>query len=149
MSNISTDAGPLPDGPWTNEPDHVEFEHLGVPCIIHRNLMGTWCGYAGVHPGHPYHGLGYDDDVVTARAHGGLTYADKCRGSICHVPKPGESDDVWWFGFDCGHAGDLVPQMEALRESHAWARYGEETYRDQEYVTAETKELAQQLAAAK
>lgn len=32
--------------------------------------------------------------------HGGLTYSDRCHDDICHVPAPGEPDDVWWFGFD-------------------------------------------------
>jgi hypothetical protein len=28
---------------------------------------------------------------------------------VCHVPQPGESDDVRWIGFDFGHAGDYSP----------------------------------------
>lgn len=42
-------------GPWQDEPDHVEFEHAGLPCILHRNkhVTGAWCGYAVVTPGHP------------------------------------------------------------------------------------------------
>ncbi len=62
--------------------------------------MGHWCGYAAIEPGHPWHGRHYDD--VPAEAHGGLTYSDRCTGSVCHVPKPGEPDDVWWIGLAPG-----------------------------------------------
>lgn len=106
--------------------------------------MGAWCGYVGVPPGHPWHGQPYDD--VDAGVHGGLTYAEACQGSVCHVPKPGEPDDVWWLGFDCGHYQDAVPAMIAM----GYRSLGlDGTYRDQAYVTAETKRLADQAMAAR
>lgn len=86
--------------------------------------------------------------------HGGLTYADACHGPICHVPQPGEPDDVWWFGFDCGHCDDIAPGMDALlRKVYAdkgdvWEPHhlhGAE-YRTLAYVQAETNKLAEQLA---
>ena len=134
--------------PWKNEPDHAEFEHAGLPCIIHRNRMGGWCGYAGVSPGHPDHRKHYDD--VGVEVHGGLTYADACQGAICHVPKPGQADDVWWFGFDCCHSGDLLPQMVELSKkfNELYCNpHTQEVYRDEAYVRAETCRLAEQLAA--
>lgn len=73
----------------------------GFACLIRRTNIGIWCGYVAVPPGHPWHGKHYD--AVDADVHGGLTYAEPCSGEICHVPQPGESDDVWWLGFDCGH----------------------------------------------
>ena len=93
--------------------------------------------------------------------HGGLTYADRCQGNICHVPKPGEPDDVWWFGFDCGHAGDFAPAIDATLRTigardetpydHAAAIAAQdwhvEVYRTLDYVQAETNKLADQLAA--
>jgi hypothetical protein len=84
--------------------------------------------------------------------HGGLTYSDSCQGKICHVPAPGEPDDVWWFGFDCGHLGDLTPSMAALRQNPVFplslreAPPRAEVYRDIAYVRAETQRLAEQLA---
>lgn len=125
-------------GPWMNEPDHVAFEHEGVPCIIHRNGLGAWCGYVAVPPGHPWHGLGMHD--VPAQVHGGITYADACQGDICHVAKPGEPDDVWWIGFDCSHHGDLSPAYGPL---DGWLSRNV-VYRDQLYVTGMTKRLAEQ-----
>lgn len=136
---------PVPDGPWTHEPDRVEFEHLGFPCIINRGNMGNWCGYVGVPPGHPWHGK--DSGDIDARAHGGINYAHPCQGEICHVPKAGEPDDVYWFGFDCAHSGDLVPGMVLLR-SPEWTAIMRGTYKDQNYVTDETKRLAAQAARA-
>lgn len=130
-------------GPWKGEPDRVEFRHAGLPCLLKRNDdMGTWCGYAAVPPGHPAHGKPYDD--VPVQAHGGLTYADACSGSICHVPKPGEPDDVWWLGFDCCHGGDVVPMFVTMGMRSWFGRA--EKYRDVAYVRRETKRLAQQLA---
>lgn len=143
-------------GPWQEEPDRVEFKHAGLPCLMLRHdRTGNWCGYAAVPPGHPLHGEPYDNADV--RAHGGLTYSDKCRGDICHVPAPGEPDNVWWFGFDCAHAGDFCPGMEAtllsipaIVEMRA-TRYPNleryEVYRDVHYVRSQVERLAEQLAA--
>lgn len=134
-------------GPWLDEPDRLAWaDPTGLPCIVRRGPMGAWCGYVAVPSGHPLHGRGFLDDGVEAlRVHGGITYGEACKGDtktgICHVPRPGEPDDVWWLGFDCGHFGDLVPQLAAT-----YAPLGD-TYRDLSYVRAETTHLAQQLAA--
>ncbi len=136
--------GELPDGPWHAEPDHVEFEHDGMPCILHRNA--AWCGYVAVPPGHPWHGKSYDQ--VDVDVHGGPTYAEKCSGKICHVAKPGEPDDVWWIGFDCNHHGDL-----SLHDVNDYGSYRDDghlvsLYRTVDYVKAETIKLAEQAKAA-
>src|SRR4051812_22063009 len=85
------------DGPWQQEPDRLQWEHAGLTCIAHRNHGGAWCGYVGLPPGHPAHGLGYND-VHGVDVHGGLTYAEACAGHVCHDPKPGEPDGLWWLG---------------------------------------------------
>lgn len=69
--------------------------------------------------------------------HGGLTYASECRGHICHVPEPGKPEDVWWFGFDCAHSGDLTPCLGF--------DFPGSTYHDVAYVQAECRSLAKQL----
>jgi hypothetical protein len=80
---------------------------------------GHWCGYVGVHQGHELHGKRYQD-IEDIDVHGGLTYSNKCDPSeregtgVCHVPGPGEDEDVWWFGFDCAHYNDLSPGLEHL-----------------------------------
>ncbi len=116
------------------------------PCVLHRNLFGAWCGYVAVPPGHPWHGKDYDD--VYAEVHGGLTYADECDKCVCHVPAPGEPDDVWWLGFDCGHFNDLMPGHEAemnrlIPDRQPWNE-NFAVYRTAEYVKEECENLALQ-----
>jgi hypothetical protein len=162
-------------GPWCDEPDRVEFDAHGLPCLMQRIPMGTWCGYVAVPPGHPLHGkqpsarvfcadrsklavrgiipafleaMREDDDStvsldVLLDVHGGLTYADACHGKICHVPKPGEPDNVWWFGFDCGHCDDLSPGLAAV----LGVTFPGATYKNAAYVREQCEALALQLRA--
>lgn len=151
-------------GPWQDEPDRVEFEHAGLPCLIVRGPQGSFCGYVAVSEGHPYFEQSYDSADVDV--HGGLTYADHCHGHICHVPKPGEPDNVWWLGFDCAHSGDYSPKYggEYWGKGYPWPdhKYDHaaqlvahetdwcaEVYRDEAYVRREVEKLAQQLADRK
>lgn len=146
------------DGAWQTEPDKVQFkdEATGLPCLIVRvPHSGHLCGYVGVAEGHNLYGKDYDDvkraDGEYIDAHGGLTFANKCRPSesedrgICHVPDPGEPDHVWWFGFDCAHLGDLSP-CRASRDRNRFDEF--ESYKTIEFVKAEIRKLAQQLAEA-
>lgn len=148
LANFKMDKTDWPSGPWMDEPDRLQWRTAaGLPGLIVRNHMGVLCGYAAVAPGHPLHGKGYDD--VDVDAHGGLTYANRCQddGPICHVPEPGEPDNVWWFGFDCNHAWDFAPGMSAiLPAGFLRHRFPDEVYRDLAYVKAEVESLAVQLA---
>lgn len=138
-------------GPWQNEPDKVQWqdEATGLPCLIVRGPIGAWCGYVGVSKGHPYYGLGYDDDKIEVGVHGGLTFANACApegnpaSSICHIVEPGEDDHVHWLGFDCAHCGDRTDIMHHYRTA-----IRDEVYRDVAYVTAEVESLAKQLKEA-
>lgn len=150
------DRSGWPSGPWDDEDDRYEWRHAGCPCLIVRGPRGALCGYVGVSEGHPAYrssySAHYNDDgerhetplsAADLRVHGGLTYANACAGRICHVPEPGEPDDVWWIGFDCAHSWDLVPGADpCLRSLDA-------IYRDAEYVRRETNCLAEQLAEMK
>lgn len=139
------------EGPWDGEPDKLEWrdEATGMPCLIVRSSLGALCGYVGVPPGHPDHGKHYDN-VDSTEVHGGLTYANRCQegGKICHIAKPGEPEDVWWFGFDTAHLGDLVPGMVAAYAKSGMdymkSHHGDE-YRNLEYVKGEVTRLALQL----
>lgn len=140
-------------GPWDDEPDLVEWRHPyfpGLPLLAVRNAVGAWCGYVGVPPGHPWHGK--DRDACDADAHGGLTYSDKCSGDICHVAAPGEPDDVWWLGFDCAHAGDVMPSVVAILAAKRLDTFGDvfgnDKYRDLAYVMDEVEGLAVQVRDA-
>lgn len=134
--------------PFLKEADRIEFKHKGYDCLLSRNPnFGNWCGYAAVPPGHPLHGKSSEDTELSA--HGGITFAEGCGGFICHVPAEGEPDNVWWFGFDCAHAGDEIPYMAladlaigGLQMPHKFTPH----YWTTEEVIEETKKLAEQLA---
>lgn len=146
------------DGPWRDELDKIQYvdEDTGLPCLIKRNQMGALCGYVGVANTHPLYKVDYSDAWEKVDVHGELTYSDLCEEgdeahSICHIPAPGEPDDVWWFGFDCGHSFDLAPAYES-RMKDAMPGWEENKWRDQayrtvEYVKRENAKLAAQLHA--
>lgn len=138
-------------GPWQQEPDREEWRDTdtGLPCLIVRApTTGSLCGYVGVPPGHPWHGVDYSG--ADASVHGGLTYSDRCAGHICHVPAPGEPDDVWWLGFDTAHFMDYMPARAAMMRDLdvGMPQYMRSAYRDMAYVRAEVARLASQVAAA-
>lgn len=167
-------------GPWLDEDDEAEFETSGYPCAMVRNKpTGTWCGYAGVPAGHPWHGKEVDTMVerppgwgdweldervpivamflhpptdgelirldLAIRVHGGITFVAPQRGRI-RGPQLKAPPEVWWFGFDCSHAGDLCPTFLRAFGAHppSWV---EEMglYRTQDYAVGETCRLAAQL----
>ena len=90
--------------------------------------------------------------------HGGVSYDGD------HVPDH-EPDGRWWFGFDCGHAGDYAPARagdkskimnemidsmpEHVRDTMRGIvfRESEGVYRDQQYVVSECQSFAVQLNA--
>jgi hypothetical protein len=132
----------LPPGPWHDEPDKKVWvdEATGYDCMIVRNPSGALCGYVAVPPGHPNHGKSYwsDEGGPGVDVHGGLTYAAACADIICHVPQPGQPDDVWWFGFDCAHYMDIRPSWTDMMDTGG-------TYKTIAYVEAEVTSLATQL----
>lgn len=146
-------------GPWQGEPDRVEFEAHGYPCLIRRvPVLGHFCGYVAVPPGHPWHGIEYGDLKPSPDAHGGVNSAGPCSGDICHRPKPGEPEDVWWLGFDCAHWNDVMPGVEGLKKevlkaspfaTSPLAASWSPTYKTLGFVRAEVEGLALQALEAK
>lgn len=142
------------DGPWQHEPDRLEWRHLGFPCLIVRAPgTGALCGYVGVDASHPWYGREYRRVEDHINVHGGLAYSDKCEGHICHLPDEGETDDVWWLGFDCSHSGDVMPGLDRPDVAAIRALVGlgnsfleDGTYKDLSYVKTEVESLAEQLA---
>ena len=131
-------------GPWEQEPDKVEWTDMAtwLTCLAVRHKeSGHWCGYVGVAKEHPLYGVDYDTPDV--EVHGGLTFAEKCNESdkehgVCHHGP----EALWWFGFDCAHGGDVIPDFS--RRDLSWHRQSE--YRDLAYVRAECARLAKQLS---
>lgn len=143
------DWGP---GPWRDEPDRHEFRCLGLPCLAARNtdVTGSWCGYVGIPKGHSLYGKHYRD--LSLDVHGGLTFSSECSGHICHVPKKGESDHVWWVGFDCSHGNDISPAMVLLENKVLGLpnpfRKKFQSYKDLNYVKKQIRRLARQVKNA-
>lgn len=157
------DKSDWPRGPWDDEPDKVQWrdEASGFACLIVRSHLGTLCGYVGVPAGHPWHGLYCErvrmpgassaryDDAGDPRAHGGLTFAGACQHGadpargICHVPGPGDPDDLWWLGFDCAHLYDLVPALGRFHLPDPSV-----IYRDLDFVAGAVAALAEDAAKA-
>jgi hypothetical protein len=147
------------EGPWQDEPDKVEWRdpETELPCLIVRNGLGALCGYVGIHRGHPWFAKGYSTCIEGCgpnrcensahatpesliKVHGGLTYSDFSSGEICHTALPGETK-VWWFGFDCAHAGDYVPGLALIPSVPVGG-----IYRSIGCVEGEVTHLAEQLA---
>jgi hypothetical protein len=113
------------DGEWSGEPDLLEFEAFGFKCQAKRHdNLGHLCGYIQVDANHPWHALTYDE--VDVCVHGGLTFSEE-----------------GWFGFDCAHAGDLVPKIVHLANN-----YSGDVYRSMGYVVGELIKLAKQAKEA-
>lgn len=135
-------------GPWDGEPDKKQWQDAatGLACLAHRHpTLGHWCGYVGVPIGHAWHGK--EEEAVEPRpsVHGGLTFSGKCQPEsdpsrgICHVA----DGEVWWFGFDFAHWGDMSPGLG--RGSHRLD--SEDVYKPLGYVEQQCAELAKQIAA--
>lgn len=160
------------------------FEHTGYTCVVTFGNMGHRCGYVGIPKNHPLYGKDYSDYLEIKKSdvgdrevsgifpllgayldederirieayfqcHGGITYA----GGGEHSSYPIESD-LWWFGFDCGHAGDksdldyAMQKFPSHRKEYQQRKMVESKYpiddviRTEEYVADECKKLAKQL----
>jgi len=147
---------------WNNRDKKVSWTApvTDLPCIVTRGDLGNLCGYVGVEPDHPWHGKSYLDISSEITVHGGVTYSAPCQEGydpsigVCHTPEKGKTDDVWWFGFDCAHANDLVPTfLTTFRGSPLGVDFPEAAatiinsgiYRDLRYVQDECAMLAHQL----
>lgn len=128
------DRGTWPSGPWDDEPDKVEWidDATGLACMIARHpFQGNLCGYVGVPDEHPWFGVARDHLDPRPNVHGGVGCA--APGAGCR----------WWIGFDCAHAGDVVPAFGGVQSGFkGWH------YRDVAFVRAECEELARQASNA-
>lgn len=152
-----------------------DFLHAGLRCVVIMTEMGHRCGYVGVPESHPLYGVGYGQKTVALPlakvadqpigkrgiipllcmdntseylspdvyfdVHGGITYTDGGRNSKYPV-----ESHLWWFGYDCGHAGDakdLSVMDDRYKEFWRDINYG--VLRTTEYCIDECKSLAEQL----
>lgn len=91
------------------------FDYKGYKCVCVFNAGGFRCGYVAVDETHPYYKMDYDNEGPNEiMCHWGLTYSGDGRHFYDEV------DDIlpnnlWWFGFDCGHYGDGMDCDTALQ----------------------------------
>lgn len=127
-----------------SEGDERRFKYKGYECVIKRvPEMLHLCGYIKIPKGHALYG---DKDeeygLLDIPVHGGVTF----NGDL-------EEDGGFWIGFDCAHAGDLVPMMEFFIEkqnlavdrltgiSQRGSYIREDTYRDMVYVAQNIRDM--------
>jgi len=87
---------------------------------------------------------GVDSDAAANRfrisllvhCHGGLTYAREAHWE-------NETRATWWFGFDCSHAGDLMP----ISRERGFRDCGD-VYRNLDYVKTRAIQATQDINAA-
>lgn len=112
---------------WEKEPNFLEWNFNGLHCIINRTMdFGHLCGYVGVNKDHPL----YKEQYRNLEVHGGITYI----GNEMHFM----NKDLFYFGFDCGHAFDATPFFTLFNNAG-------KVYRNIEYVKENVESLAEQL----
>lgn len=133
-------------GPWEGEPDIERWVDIdtGLQCLAWRNeVSGTWCGYVGVPRKHALHGVHYEllEDV---EVHGGLTFSGP---RVLSVGAREGDDQIHWFGFDCAHAFDMMPAIDAMlrQKMPDLRRENRIVYRRLGFVQAECTDLAAQI----
>ena len=128
------------------EGDNRDFTHKGLQCHIERHrTLKHLCGYVGISKNHPLYQRGYSENLCSHsgcyehsvgsifEVHGGLTFANEAYWQKT-------KDGLWYFGFDCGHAGDLVCGADVFGGA-----FEGDIYRNINYVEEECKSLAGQL----
>lgn len=68
------------------------------------------------------------------------------HGGVTFTGNFGENKDLYWIGFDCGHAGDLIPGL--YKDCPEVAELMDSTfnvYRTFGYVREQVKSLVKQL----
>jgi hypothetical protein len=126
--------------PWETEPDLLEFvdEDTGYYCFIKRHLeLKHLCGYVALNKEHKLYGKDKEDSCFDKiNVHKGLSYS----GELGFWSTSNNYKKLYYvLGFDCGHAGDLVPYLYNRNPLIGGS------YKDIEYVTNECQKLAKQL----
>ena len=165
-----------------------DFEYKGYRCVIVFNDRGIRCGYVGLPKGHALYGKGFGSQLKATykdigeelgkrsplqafylwgsdpdnrvelemyfNVHGGVTYASDGKESKYPV-----ESDLWWIGFDCGHAGD-APDLDLVEK--LWGddpkirqrldfeyeyplHFDDDVLRSNEYVQQECRSLVDQI----
>jgi hypothetical protein len=147
---IGCEPRPEPEPPKPGEPFYELHEKWSNSSLHHRfDIPHYDCNHT-------------PEDVI--RVHGGLTWANPIGSLMMPEEVREQYPELWLFGFDCGHAWDLSPLLDAtmrmimpesplLAENKSDDRIELEkdagldiVYRDLAYVTEQVNEMAAQLA---
>lgn len=123
---------------WLDEPDHYEWEYLGLKCLLIRNCVGGWCGYVYA-PLYLVQGL----DQNSLDVHGRVSFDEESEGGLRLL------------GFDCCHAYDLVPGLAETQLDHRKEFLKQNPtiplkpllYKNLEFAKKEAESLADQIKA--
>jgi hypothetical protein len=121
--------GLKPDDHATPLPERDTPEGIAFP------IVSAFLAAVG-HGEPPPEGMGRMDLCIAV--HGGLTFSG-FRARLLGQP---DTDKRWTFGFDCAHAGDLVPELHRSLPAGVML---DDVYRDRDYVFGEVSRLAAQL----
>ncbi len=155
----------------TKEQNFRIFKHNNLICCIQRmRWSGNLNGYVAVSKDHALFGKKYSDKIkvneepkfngnyigllctaldidkeentysidMAIDVHGGLTYSENELNGIDKEL----FGELWWFGFDTLHSGDLKPFQTEIDKRFP---HSNDVYRDFEYVEKQTIQLAEQL----
>lgn len=149
----NTDFDNLGNTPWKSEPNQLKWTDsvTGYKCAIRRTELGCLCGYVRVPCNHPWHNKKYfgknrqshardgvrPDSLINV--HGGITFSGKPSRET------GGKFRGHWFGFDCAHYMDIVPELVRLAGKNGWSIFEGNTYKDIAFVKTECADMARQL----
>lgn len=166
----------VPDPEYQTPPPEAKWESHGLRCeIVFVEDLGHRCGYVGVPPKHPLHGVAYNAEATVlrgrleARLKQPMSEMEIGFGTLLHAlagrdlpPAPehvfsvhggitysGLHDDGWhYFGWDCAHAGDLPsPEVQAYMQRVYGLGEREGHYWTEDEVRRETEWLVEQIAS--
>lgn len=133
-------------GPWDNEPDFEVFQICGAGWnylgIVRRLPMGNLSGYVMQLVDDPCYNFTMND-CSDLDVHGGVTFGNT-HPDIANLTTV-QFDNLWFIGFDCGHANDFTPGLD--NRLHGY--HGTLTYRDWKFVKQQVISLAEQIAKLK
>jgi len=130
------------------------------PCKVCVHPAGHRCGYVGVSKKHPLYRESYFmensflnvcEKLITRDlgekwygpildVHGGLTFSCSSENALYLRDPAG----LWWFGYDCAHAGDAPDPLYAPKE-RTRMHYSTATVKTLDFCKKECEKLAEQL----